>query len=301
MYQTIANKLARGSTIILDGGTGTDIQRRGVPMAGETWCAEANLTHPDAVRSVHADYIAAGADIITANTFASSPLRFNALGRDADVEIIDRAAVRIAKSAGDAVVAGSFSTMRPVITGSDRTDLSINWTEAQAMELFRRKADVLADAGCDLIMMEMMRDLDYSLWASEAAAATGLPVWMGIAVERREDGALAGFGRPDWRLEDIVSALMATGASVCSIMHTSPNDMEDALKVVSKLWSGPLGAYPESGYFKMPDWQFEDIIPPAELVALARSWRQLGVTILGGCCGIGPDHIKALADAFGEK
>jgi S-methylmethionine-dependent homocysteine/selenocysteine methylase len=280
MYHKIAQKLARGATIILDGGTGTDIQRRGVPMAGSSWCADANLTHPGAVRSVHADYIAAGADIITANTFASSPLRFNALGRDADVEVIDRAAIRIAKSAGDAVVAGSFSTMRPVIAGTDRTDLSVNWTEAEAMELFKRKAGVLADAGCDLIMMEMMRDLDYSLWATEAAVATGLPVWMGIAVERREDGKLAGFGRADWLLDDIVSALMATGA-------------------VSKLWSGPLGAYPESGYFKMPDWQFEDIISPQDLVAQSRAWRQQGVTILGGCCGIGPEHIKALANAFG--
>ena len=299
MYQTIQQKLARGAAIILDGGTGTDIQRRGVPMAGETWCAEANLTHPDAVRAVHEDYLKAGAEIITANTFASSPLRFNALGRDDDVARLDRAAIKLARSAGADVVAGSFSTMRPVTPGTDRTDLSINWSEAGALELFKRKAGTLADAGCDLIMMEMMRDLDYSLWATEAAVATGLPVWVGIAVERRDDGKLAGFGRADWALEDIISALMATGAEVCSIMHTSPNDTDEALKIVSRRWSGPLGAYPESGYFKMPDWQFEDIIPPPELVARARAWRQQGVTVFGGCCGVGPDHIAALATAFG--
>ncbi len=84
-YSRIAKKLAKAETIILDGGTGTDIQSRGVPMAGETWCAEANLSHPDVVRSVHEDYIKAGAEIVTANTYPTSPLLFNALGRDQDM------------------------------------------------------------------------------------------------------------------------------------------------------------------------------------------------------------------------
>ena len=76
MYDHIAKKLAGGGIIILDGGTGTDIQRRGVPMNTETWCAEANLSHPDIVRAVHGDYIEAGADVIIANTFATSALLF---------------------------------------------------------------------------------------------------------------------------------------------------------------------------------------------------------------------------------
>ena len=80
-YDRIAGKLAKGEIIIIDGGTGTDIQSRGVPMAVETWCAEANLTHPAVVRCVHEDYITAGAEIVTANTYPTSPLLFNALGR----------------------------------------------------------------------------------------------------------------------------------------------------------------------------------------------------------------------------
>ena len=121
-YSRIARKLAQGQTILLDGGTGTDIQARGVPMAGETWCAEANLSHPDVVRSVHEDYIKAGAEIITANTYPTSPLLFNALGRDEDMVRIDREAVRIAREASDGrvPVAGSFSVMRPMEQGVDR-------------------------------------------------------------------------------------------------------------------------------------------------------------------------------------
>lgn len=307
MYTAIAEKLKTGRLILLDGGTGTDIQARGVPMDGDTWCAEVNLTHPDVVRAVHLDYIRAGAEVITANTYATSPLLFNSLGRDADVVKIDKAAVKIAREACEELdakrvaVAGSFSVMRPTTQGADRTEVWREWPKSEAVGLMRRKADGMAEAGCDLIMMEMMRDRDYSLWATEAAVATGLPVWVGIAVEKKPDGRLLGFGRGDWQLDDIVPALMSTGAKVCNIMHTSPNDTDEALPIVRKHWSGPMGAYPECGYFKMPDWQFVDIIPPQHLVAKARDWRAQGATLIGGCCGIGPKHIKALADAFAKE
>ena len=81
-------------------------------------------------------------------------------------------------------------------------------------------------------------------------------------------------------------------------MHTSPNDTDEAIDIVRRYWSGPIGAYPESGYFRMPEWTFVDIIPPEELVGKARHWRQKGVTIFGGCCGLGPEHITALAKEY---
>ena len=68
--------------------------------------------------------------------------------------------------------------------------------------------------------------------------------------------------------------------------------------VVIFVWSGPLGVYPESGYFKMPNWQFVDIIEPDELVTRARVWADNGEQILGGCCGLGVPHIEALKSAF---
>src|SRR5438477_8032055 len=234
-YAPIARKLAKGDIIIIDGGTGTNIQSRGVPMAGETWCAEANLTHPAVVRCVHEDYIAAGAEIVTANTYPTSPLLFNALGRDDDMVRIDKEAVRIAREAsgGRVAVAGSFSVMRPMEPGVDRVKKYREWPEKEAKALMRRKAQSLADAGVDLIMMEMMRDADYSLWASEAAVETGLPVWIGISVERA-DGELKGFGRNDQRLVDVAPALAALKPAAMAIMHTSPNDTDEALTILRK-------------------------------------------------------------------
>jgi S-methylmethionine-dependent homocysteine/selenocysteine methylase len=301
MYEHLASKLARGALIILDGGTGTDIQRRGAPMSGDTWCAEVNMTHPDIVRQVHEDYIAAGADVVIANTFASSALLFNALGRDDELLAIDRAAVAIAQQAAagkPVAVAGSISTMRPLVAGTDRTAAQQTWPEEKARALFERKAKNLAAAGVDFLFMEMMRDVEYSLWATQAALATGLPVWVGIATERRADGELVGFSHQDQLLDDVVRVLAATGPAHISIMHSSPVDTADAIDIVKRHWSGPLGAYPESGYFKMPEWSFVDIMAPDDLVDKAQSWQQQGVTAFGGCCGLGPEHIAALSKRF---
>jgi homocysteine S-methyltransferase len=81
-------------------------------------------------------------------------------------------------------------------------------------------------------------------------------------------------------------------------MHTSPNDTDEAIDILRRYWKGPIGAYPESGYFKMPEWTFVDIIPPEELVLKSKAWKRKGVIAFGGCCGLGPDHIVALAKAF---
>ena len=123
--------------------------------------------------------------------------------------VIDAAAVRLAREASDGTVpvAGSFSVMRPGIPGSDRSEMLRQWSESESRRLFAAKAEGMMKAGADVIAMEMMRDGDYSVWATEAAVATGLPVWVGIAVEEDVAGRLTGFGRPNWLLDDFVESL----------------------------------------------------------------------------------------------
>ncbi len=81
-------------------------------------------------------------------------------------------------------------------------------------------------------------------------------------------------------------------------MHSTVDDTTVGLSALSEYWQGPTGAYPESGYFIMPNWQFVDIIDPDDLVTRARDWADSGVQILGGCCGLGVPHIEALNVAF---
>ena len=126
--------------------------------------------------------------------------------------------------------------------------------------------------------MEMLRDCDYSLWATEAAVATGLPVFAGIATVRGPDGDLRANTRTEFSLSDVVSAISGTGVKACLVMHSSVNDITDALELVREHWAGPMGAYPESGYFEMPNWRFVDIILPGTLIEAAQGWRHQGAT-----------------------
>ncbi|MBS1270004.1 MAG: hypothetical protein MAG794_00956 [Gammaproteobacteria bacterium] len=155
----------------------------------------------------------------------------------------------------------------------------------------------MANAGCDLIIMEMMRDLEASLWATEAAVATGIPVWVGMSVERGESGGLVSFSNRMWAPADLTRDLMKTGAQAALVMHNEISTTDEALEIMKSGWNGPIGAYPEAGHFKMPEWVFTDISPQAFAEA-CRHWRRKGATILGGCCGITPVHIEALANTF---
>ena len=297
---SVLERVAAGELVVIDGGTGTEIQRRGGAMDDATWCAEANLQQPDLVRGVHRAYLEAGAELVIANTFATSPLLFATLGRDDEVATIDRAAVRLAREAvdatgGTAAVAGSISTMQPVLAGDDRTDRSRTWTEAEVRERYRRKTGTLAEAGVDVLVMEMMRDTGPSVWATEAAMETGLPVWVGLSFEPGPDGGLVGWGRPESAVDDVIAALTATGPDLVAVMHTSVDDTGPALAAVRSRYGGPLGAYPESGRFAMPDWVFVDVIGVDELVDVTRTWVAQGVTVVGGCCGVSPEHIAGLA------
>ncbi|MGI9465409.1 MAG: homocysteine S-methyltransferase family protein, partial [Aestuariivirgaceae bacterium] len=83
------------------------------------------------------------------------------------------------------------------------------------------------------------------------------------------------------------------------VMHNDITLTSEALDVVKRHWSGPIGAYPESGVFKMPNWDFGDI-EPEDFVTHCKAWREAGTNIIGGCCGIGPSHIKALKEAFAD-
>ena len=80
------------------------------------------------------------------------------------------------------------------------------------------------------------------------------------------------------------------------IMHTSVDAIEAALIKIKYHFSGMLMAYPDSGYFVAPNWQFEDIIEPQALLEYAKTWQKVGCSIFGGCCGLGPEHTTALAE-----
>ena len=84
-------------------------------------------------------------------------------------------------------------------------------------------------------------------------------------------------------------------------MHAPSNVVADALAILRRVYDGPLMAYPDSGYFKMPYWQFDAVIPPDEFRGFAETWAASGAQIIGGCCGLSPDHIRAIASLRGQQ
>jgi homocysteine S-methyltransferase len=301
-YEGLKRRLGGGGIVILDGGTGTELERRGVPMDPEAWCGPANLAHLDTLEAIHRDYIAAGADIVTANTYASSRLMLGPAGCADRFEDINRAAVRTAFRARAAsgrpevAIAGSLSHMVPMAGGTARIDLARLPSTAAMEEAFGELAALIAEEGCDLILLEMMYDPQRMPAAFAAATATGLPVWAGFSARRGANGQVLSFAADtDVPFEDVVQVLADFEVAAAGVMHTPSDLIGDAVAVLRESFDGPLTAYPDSGYFKMPSWQFEEVISPEELLAFATDWTVGGVQVLGGCCGLSPAHIAALA------
>ena len=309
---TISDRLNDSRPILLDGATGTELQSRGVPMNNVAWSGLAVATHPDVVRQVHLDYIRVGAEVIITNTFASGRHMLRAAGVEGRTAEINRQAALLALQAreeagaakssdskgeweaapGTVWVAGSISPMGGGLGDKVRPSLQ------KMRGNFAEQAELLAESGVDFLLLEMMRDIDFSCAALEAASATGLPVWVGFSCERGTGGdlKLAPTIQEEIPLAAGVAAVMAEGGSLAAIMHSNVDVIGPALSAIQAVWDGPTGAYPESGYFTMPHWQFVDIIEPQVFADRAMSWIGQGVQLVGGCCGIGTPHIRALAE-----
>ncbi len=301
-YAAMERRLAAGGVAILDGGTGTELQRRGVSMDPHAWCGPASLESAEVLEAIHRDYIAAGAEVITANTYASSRLMLEPAGFGDRFAEINRTAVAAARRARDAagrpdvLVAGSLSHMAPMVAGSARADRHRLPPPDVMADALAELAHLLREAGCDLIALEMMYDPERIPLALAAAADAGLPLWAGFSARRAEDGRILGFDPDrDIPFADLAALLDGHAIAAAGLMHTPADAIVDALAILRRSYTGPLLAYPDSGYFKMPEWQFEDVIAPETLARFAAAWVADGAQIVGGCCGLTPAHIAALA------
>jgi len=306
-YQAIRDRLDKGEVIILDGATGTELQRRGAPMDPAAWCGAATLEHHQLLTDIHLDYIRAGSDVITANSFASSRLMLTGAGLGDRVEEINSRAVEAALKARelsgrkDVAVAGSLSHMVPVASGKDVVDPSKTPSDAAIEDAFNELAQCLKSAGVDHIMLEMMYHPGRIRLALKAALATGLPVWFGASARRGKKGETLSFHHLDDLPFDVIAAeIPETGIDVAGIMHTGSDLIPGALETIAKRFKGPLMAYPDSGYFAMPDWRFEEIVSAPDLKAFYKRWLNSGVRLIGGCCGLTVTHIEAAVEARAE-
>src|ERR687898_928127 len=296
----LQQRLDGGGVVILDGATGTELERRGVPMDDAAWDAAALLTHPDAVREVHEDYIRAGADVIITNTFATARHVLEPAGMGERFRELNTRAVTLAKEARENAAEGAVFIAGSISTFTARYDYSYEPRAEKAHANYREQAEVLAESGADVIALEMMRDIEQTTHAAEAAVATGLPVWVGFSCKTTDEGT-AVLWDGHHTLAEALEQIPPIGASLLSIMHTLTDDTPAALRELSSRWSGPVGAYPHSGEFVMPHWRFIDMISPDDFTGQAQGWVGMGVQLVGGCCGIGPEHIRLLKERLPKR
>ncbi len=304
-YGAIKQRLDNHDIIILDGATGTELERRGAKMNPASWCGPASLENRDLLTEIHLDYLREGSDIITANTFASSRLMLSGANYGDKVEEINRTAIEAALEAqkrfddpGKVAVAGSLSHMLPLIPGTDTVDKKLVPSENAMADAFHELAEIQKASGVELILLEMMYNPDRIPYALEAALSTGLPVWFGISVRRSNNSQVVCFDRhEELPLEEILNLVPSQVIDVVGVMHSPSDVISDALQKIKKYFDGPLSAYPDSGYFESPNWNFNDIISADRLEEFFSDWLAHGAQVLGGCCGLGIDHIKAAVSA----
>ena len=291
---------------LLDGGMGFELQLRGVKVPSHTesiWSALALVEDPDAVVDVHAAYIEAGADILTTTTYAVTPPILAREGMGHRVEELTEVAVDLAEKACSRAgrrprLAGSF----PPLETSYRADLVKGREEV--LEGYRRIASVLAGR-VDLIICETLASSHEALWACEAAAEVGCEFWMSWTLQGTRLNTLPSG-------ESLAEAFAALGdfrPSAYLVNCCGANFVTAALPVLAGLTTAPIGGYANAENVVPEDRQagVDDdpesaqrsaatVLYPEPYASEAEKWLEAGASIIGGCCGTRPKHIRRLRE-----
>ncbi len=287
-YDTLMQRIVKGERILIDGGTGTEVERRGVPQVDNAWNGGGALTHPEIVRQIHEDYIEQGAEIVISNTFATGRHILQDAGWGEHFDLLNRRSVELAIEARE-------NQQRPevLVAGGVSHWYWVNKPSLNELQVgVEEQAAIMAEAGVELIMLEMMIEIDRMLVLIEACQKTGLPVWPGLTCELDDQGVMRLEGGET--LEDAIAALTDKNIPLINIMHTDVKYVDACLKIVQNSWSGPIGVYAHSGEYTGDQWIFDGVISPDDYTAAAEHWLQQGIQVIGGCCGIGVAHIASL-------
>lgn len=271
---------------VLDGATGTELERRGLRTSLPLWSASAVREAPDLLLRIHADYVAAGADIVTACTFRTSRYTLSKVGRAHEADSLSRDAVIIARRACE-------GSTRPVLIAGSIAPLEDCYHPelTRTMTVLEREhashAEALAAANVDLLLVETMPTAVEALSAARAAASTGLP--FAVSLLPGPDATLFD-GTP---LADAIDGVAQLAPALLCVNCGPVSWCEAAIGLLAR--SGiPYGLYANSG---TPDGSFGGVpepIAPERYAARASSWFARGARMVGGCCGTTPAHVAAL-------
>jgi methionine synthase / methylenetetrahydrofolate reductase(NADPH) len=290
------HEMFAGRTILCDGAMGTTLYARGVFI--NRCYDELNLSQPDLVRSIHEDYLQAGAELIETNTFGANAFRLLRYGFQDQVFAINKAGAEIArqavrqleeKQAGKAFVAGAIGPLGVHLEPLGKTGLD------EARAAFAEQVRGLVAGGVDLLIVETITALNEAEQAILAAreVAPDLPVFAMVTVD--EDAHCLDGSSP----ETAAARLAAAGADAIGCnCSAGPATVLTAIERMSAVTNLPLAAMPNAGTPRAVDGRNIYLCSPEYMASFARKFLKAGAQFIGGCCGTTPNHIRAIKSAM---
>ncbi len=288
-------------TVLLDGSMGRELRLRRVEIPETIWSANALLVAPREVVNIHLDNIAAGADIITTNTYGVIRRDLAKVGIEDRFEELNEMACHLAIEArelggrDDVLIAGAM----PPLRGSYRADLVGEYEEI--LPLYQEQAEVLA-RHVDIILCETMSSALEAQAAATAACATGKPVWVAWTLHDNKLGVL----RSEESLEQAYAAIRDLPVSGHLANCCPPESIESAMPALTAMAGEYCGGYANT-FMPIPEqWTLDgkgesdgflavrDDLDAGAYTELAARWLAAGANVLGGCCGTSPEYIARL-------
>jgi S-methylmethionine-dependent homocysteine/selenocysteine methylase len=309
-YERIARRLRDQKVVVLDGAFGTELQRRGVPEVHHPhiWSAAALTRAPEVVLHVHRDYVLAGADVVTAGAFRTNCTALRKAGLDHLSRPLTHLAVNLAQEVRttlwlhrgcEVCIAGNLTSVEDCYVPSLSPGAAA-WAE------HAEKVRYLAEAGCDLILIESMPTVEEGACAVSAARAVKKPIWLSFVLKPAANGqppqVLDGTAVAD------LPALLTEARAVPDVLLfncSSPESISNALAAVAPQRNGlnlPLGGYAnvERAADCGGSWARIAEMTPQAYAQFAVHWIELGAQVVGGCCGTTPDDVRSLKEAVGR-
>ncbi len=298
--------------LVLDGGLGTALESSGIDLSHDLWSADLIRQDPETLAEVHAEFITAGAQIISTASYQATPIGFAAAGISAEEgrELITRS-VEIARSAaaatappsgtspepveGPALVAGSVGPYGAALGGGEEYTGDYRLTSEEYTAFHRARITALAEAGADLLAVETQPRLDEIRAILLLAEEVELPVWVSVTLREGTDTTVT---LPDGSsLAELAEAAAASAAAqAVGVNCVPPALVTPALTELAAHTSLPLIAYPNSGETydaTAMDWRNDSTESGIGSWPL-ETWTRLGARLIGGCCRVRPADVAAL-------
>ncbi|MCP5514458.1 MAG: homocysteine S-methyltransferase family protein [Spirochaetales bacterium] len=278
-----------GKIIVLDGATGTELQKRGMPagVCPEIWAIE----NREIQKSIYKSYADAGSGIIYTCTFGANQLKLQQYGRD-DVENINRTLAEMAKEAAGskALVAGDIGPCGHFISPFGDIDFD------DAVKMFKRQVQGLLDGGADLFVIETQMDIQEAR-AALIAVKEITDAFTIVTMTYEPDGRTLNGTTPEAALVTLQSLGADAAGCNCS---TGPEEMLNLVKRLKGISRVPIVAKPNAGMPRIENGKTVFPMGPSDFASFALPFAEAGVNMMGGCCGTTPLHIKLLADEISK-